>query len=429
MGGESPTTGAEADNGKRKEAAVPPSEEEEPAVKRVKTNEEEEEDAALAAASEVVMEPEQQEEQQEELSLTPKEEEEGKDDDPPPKKSSKKRSSTPKTPKRPDDLENFDRYLFQLLLYKADNNNYHVTRDENADLHAWLQHLKREYKHYAAQQEAEEEGKAIPTPGSSLSVDQFKVLQSLHVPLTSRGDDHWNRFSQLLTEYKERHGHVLVPRLCEIPGLGDWVTDQRRQHKAWKQGQPSQLTKERRDKLSALGFVWQVRNRPEWDQRYSELLIYKEKNGDCKVPQHFKQNKALGKWVAKQREQYKLLKKGVHSFLTPYRLERLNVAGFVWQVRTALEGEVMEGDDDGDTPANSNIKEDDDDDGDEKKEAPVTPPPSLATSPPPSTTADEQLKEAADDDKVPEEAADDDKVAAADETTAVKPSPAKTAEI
>ena len=61
------------------------------------------------------------------------------------------------------------------------------------------------------------------------------------------------------------------------------------------------------------------------------MLEYKEKHGDCKVPQHYKDNKALGKWVAKQREQYKLMKKGQHSFLTPYRLEKLEKAGFVWQ--------------------------------------------------------------------------------------------------
>lgn len=58
------------------------------------------------------------------------------------------------------------------------------------------------------------------------------------------------------------------------------------------------------------------------------------------MPQHFKPNKALGKWVAKQREQYKLMLKGQHSFLTPYRQEKLNNAGFAWQVRTGLENEV-----------------------------------------------------------------------------------------
>ena len=61
------------------------------------------------------------------------------------------------------------------------------------------------------------------------------------------------------------------------------MTDQRRQYKAWKQGQASQLTRERREKLESIGFAWQVRNRPEWEARFSELLEYRKKHGDCKV--------------------------------------------------------------------------------------------------------------------------------------------------
>ncbi|GAX24617.1 hypothetical protein FisN_21Lh282 [Fistulifera solaris] len=239
----------------------------------------------------------------------------------------------------------FNNYLFQLLLFKAEKGNYHVPKEEYPELHAWLQHVKREYKNHAAVKEDgdEDEGDGSdepPTP-STLTEDQIKVLQHLHVPLTSRGDEHWNRFFTLLADYKKAHGHILVPRLCEIPGLGDWVTDQRRQYKAMKQGQPSQLNKERKLKLESLGFIWQVRNRPEWDQRYNELLEYKEKNGDCKVPQHYKENKALGKWVAKQREQFKLLKQGKHSFLTEDRLEKLNNVGFAWQVRSGIDSDIL----------------------------------------------------------------------------------------
>lgn len=131
-----------------------------------------------------------------------------------------------------------------------------------------------------------------------------------------------------------------VPRSCEIPGLGDWVTDQRRQYKAFTQGQTTQMSDARREKLEEISFAWSVRNRPEWDARYNELLEYKSVHGDCKVPQQYKSNKALGKWVAKQREQYNLLKNGKRSFLTPYRVEKLQQAGFVWQIRTALDTEV-----------------------------------------------------------------------------------------
>lgn len=43
--------------------------------------------------------------------------------------------------------------------------------------------------------------------------------------------------------------------------------------------------------------------------------------------------------MAKQREQYKLGKKGQHSFLTPDRAEKLNSVGFVWQVRSQVPNE------------------------------------------------------------------------------------------
>ena len=62
------------------------------------------------------------------------------------------------------------------------------------------------------------------------------------------------------------------------------------------------------------------------------------------MPQHYRENRALGKWVAKQREQYKLKKKGQHSFLTPDREEKLTSVAFVWQVRSSLPGEEEEDD-------------------------------------------------------------------------------------
>jgi len=140
-------------------------------------------------------------------------------------------------------VQNFDHYLFQLLSFKADHNNFHVTKEDNPDLHLWLQFVKKEYKNYTGSS----------GQSSLLSKDQVKVLEFLHVPVTSRGDEHWNRFYELLREYGEKHGHVLVPRLCEVPGLGDWVTDQRRQYKAFKQGQATQLSRERQEKLEAIG--------------------------------------------------------------------------------------------------------------------------------------------------------------------------------
>jgi hypothetical protein len=155
----------------------------------------------------------------------------------------------------PYNPEHFDHFLFYLLLLRAESNNPGLTicKEEYPLLYAWIQNVKKEYKLYMNH-----------SPQCQLTSQQVMVLESLHVPLTSRGDDHWNRFYELLVQYRNRHGHVLVPRLCEIPGLGDWVTDQRRQYKAKHQGQPSQMTTSRQEMLEDLEFVWHVRNRPEW---------------------------------------------------------------------------------------------------------------------------------------------------------------------
>lgn len=199
----------------------------------------------------------------------------------------------------PLDPSHFDNFLFQLLAFRVANGNFHVNREKHPALHIWMQALKKEYKLYSSPQTdsteksdpmetstanvAETESTSSQTVTSKLTDQQVAVLEFYHIPLTSRGDDHWTRFYNLLVQYKERHGHCLVPRLCEVPGLGDWVTDQRRQRKQKAIGQSNQLTDEREKLLDQLGFAWQVRNRPEWEMRYQELIEYKEQYGEYVV--------------------------------------------------------------------------------------------------------------------------------------------------
>jgi Helicase associated domain len=83
---------------------------------------------------------------------------------------------------------------------------------------------------------------------------------------------------------QESHGHVMVPRQCEYPGLGDWVTSQRQQYQEYVLGKPTPLSRQRKEMLDALGFQWRVRNRPEWATKYAELVQYKETIGDTVCP-------------------------------------------------------------------------------------------------------------------------------------------------
>ena len=45
------------------------------------------------------------------------------------------------------------------------------------------------------------------------------------------------------------------------------------------------MTDERKEKLDAIGFLWKVRERADWNDRYQELVEYKNENGHCVVPQ------------------------------------------------------------------------------------------------------------------------------------------------
>ncbi len=66
-----------------------------------------------------------------------------------------------------------------------------------------------------------------------------------------------------------------------------------------------------------------------WDERYGELVAYKEEHGDCLVPAKYPPNVHLGMWVSVQRTNYK------KNRLSQDRIAGLNNLGFIWDVLEA----------------------------------------------------------------------------------------------
>ena len=151
---------------------------------------------------------------------------------------------------------------------------------------------------------------------------QLPVLRnSIITKIVDRLGVSWDeRFGELV-KFKEENGHCNVPnRYDKNPSLGSWVSKQRQDYK--KKG----LTQDRIDKLNAIGFDW---NRDmqwdiQWDNKFAELVKFKEENDHCNVPGRYDKNPSLGSWVSAQRQDYK--KKG----LTQDRIDRLNAIGFDW---------------------------------------------------------------------------------------------------
>merc|ERR1712150_227607 len=63
---------------------------------------------------------------------------------------------------------------------------------------------------------------------------------------------------------------------------------------------------------------------------FGELESYKVKHGHCNVPPIAGK---LGRWVAYQRVQYRLLQEGKQSSMTDERIQKLESIGFQWSLR------------------------------------------------------------------------------------------------
>jgi GTP cyclohydrolase II len=128
-----------------------------------------------------------------------------------PARASKKRRSDDSA-----ESSEWNQMFFELMLYKANNGNTFVkSKDEtHSKLYKWSAKQRRHYKVFQKD----------PSETSEVTEDRIKVLESVRFAFTSRGDDHWERHYEKLRQFKQDHGHVLVSRQSEVPGLGDWVS-------------------------------------------------------------------------------------------------------------------------------------------------------------------------------------------------------------
>jgi len=180
----------------------------------------------------------------------------------------------------------------------------------------------------------------------------------------------WNQRFQELKAYRLEHGDCLVPYVYHPnTALGRWVANQRTQYRYYMNAKQDGTTdsyargmnEERIALLEAEGFIWNTGVDSEkcgkqprapssidsWDQRFQELQDFKKSNGHCNVPTKYKPNPALGHWVTRQRDQYRLYMEEqqagnsvcARSSMTEDRVAKLGRLGFSWtlQVRNSWE--------------------------------------------------------------------------------------------
>jgi hypothetical protein len=142
----------------------------------------------------------------------------------------------------------------------------------------------------------------------------------------------WHQQYEKLVEYKRINGHCKVPQTKneQDKSLGNWVHKQRFFHNNDKLGI------DRKRILDGIGFAWKPdrahrAHKPDgklWHQQYEKLVEYKRKNGHCKVPTKYKDDKSLGLWVSNQRARH------ANNKMLLDRKELLDALEFVWKADT-----------------------------------------------------------------------------------------------
>jgi hypothetical protein len=154
----------------------------------------------------------------------------------------------------------------------------------------------------------------------AISKPRRRALDALGFEWTSLRVKSWEKHFSELTAFKQKFGHCNVPA-SQGSELGEWVSKQRNRR--------ARLSPERKRRLTKLGFVWRINSmsaRKTWDERFRELIAFRQRFGNCDVPTGWPENKPLAEWVRRQRARDRVK-------LTAAQTKKLNGLGFSWNRR------------------------------------------------------------------------------------------------
>jgi len=188
------------------------------------------------------------------------------------------------------DAQRWELMYETMAQYKNEHGHCDVPNDcQNPKLSTWVQTQRTKYA----------TGKT--------SKERVEKLLALDFRFTNNERESiWQKQYAALEELKGKHGNCRVKYASnskEDRSLGRWCQAQRLRHRGL------QMNAEEEALLVLLGFDFTIKSRGSsekqqhlWDLRYTELVAYKQKHGDCIVPIVYKENKELGNWVCSQRK-------------------------------------------------------------------------------------------------------------------------------
>jgi hypothetical protein len=140
--------------------------------------------------------------------------------------------------------------------------------------------------------------------------------------LPSQAGDWAKKFKELCQYRRSKVQCTFHSQDQEYVELSRWVFSQRCECRRKVRDKDSSLTPQRVKALEGIGFVWSL-SRPCWEDRFCELADYRKSHGHCNDPFRCSENTKLARWVAKQRDNYRLQQEGKTSQMTLSRVLEL----------------------------------------------------------------------------------------------------------
>ena len=168
--------------------------------------------------------------------------------------------------------------------------------------------------------------RTIRSRKAELTDEQRQRLDALDMIWETAFSQQWEKTYQQAVLYKQEHRNLDVPVAYEAEGirLRRWLDHQRELY------QKGKLAAERKEKLNALGMVWQLED--SWTTNFKSAQRFYQENGHLNIPMTVitEQGAWLGKWVylqRKAREQGKLSGEQIHA---------LESIGMEWQLQSDI---------------------------------------------------------------------------------------------
>ena len=203
------------------------------------------------------------------------------------------------------------------------------TTGEDKSLGGWCNNVRKSYKKI---QKGE-------TPAFKLTRENMQQLNDAGFKWsvsTCRTFD--ERYAELM-KFKKKVGHCNVPqkKSGEYQSLGNWCRDLRMSYKKIQKGETPvrKLSQDHIRQLDDAGFKWSLSTSVTFDERFAELMKFKEKVGHCNVPRtQSGEYQSLGLWCSNLRMAYKQIQKSGTSErkLTEENIQELEDAGFNWSM-------------------------------------------------------------------------------------------------